>query len=206
MTSRSPEPGRRSRDWPRPCGRMRNGRARAERQDRDPRVVELAELAIAVPRDAVVAVSVVVQADASEDRRRSGLERALRFEQRERGMRHASRPGYQRDSRGSSTMRSYIQRLPLLPRHLLDQESSSESRAVHPFARQIDPTVIVEVDAFEPCARRRSRARPPPSSVRWWSMPTRVANIRSPRQLAASAALGHAASAERASHLCSSAR
>ena len=66
MTSRSPGPGLMSRDFP-PCfERIEEGAARTEREDRDARVVELTELLVAVPRDAVVPVAVVVQPDAAE--------------------------------------------------------------------------------------------------------------------------------------------
>ena len=61
ITSRSPEPGARSRDGPPRLGLHEERAARAEREDRDDRVVELAQLTVAVRRDAVAAVAVVVE-------------------------------------------------------------------------------------------------------------------------------------------------
>ena len=121
--------------------------ARAEREDRDARVLELAELLVAVPRDAVVAVAVVVEPDAPE---------ADVVARRERGSRGVERRMRHRLTRGEPAGQARIvdhalvhPPLALLPLDPREQRVEQRVGAVHPLARDIDPAVVVEVDALE---------------------------------------------------------
>ena len=127
ITSRSPEPGARSRDGPPVFGLDEERPAGAERQDRDDRVVELAQLTVAVRRDAVATVAVVVEPGSAQPHAVPRLERSA-ARARSAGCRGRSARRAKHVSRGSSTIRSYIQRRPCC--HSI--ESTSSTRSVSP--------------------------------------------------------------------------
>ena len=145
-----------------------------------PRVVELPELLVAVPRDAVVPVAVVVQPDAPEAARRSASLSTRGAPRRAPGAVPARPRETSASSRGSSTMRSYIQRLPCFHSTRASSTSSSVSAPRSQLARDVDPAVVVEVDALEG-RPRVDLGLAPPSRVPWRSIPARVANICSLR-------------------------
>ncbi len=66
ITSRSPDAGEMSLRLATAAGSEQERALRAERDDRDQRVVEVTQLAVAMGRDAVAAVPVVVEADPAQ--------------------------------------------------------------------------------------------------------------------------------------------
>ena len=161
ITSRSPEPGARSRDGPPDFAFDEERAARAEREDRDDRVVEPAQLAVAVRRDAVTTVAVVVEPGPAESARRSAP-RASPLASTSTGCRRGRTGGRSTVSRGSSTMRSYIQRRPCCHSIALDQLDEERVATVQPAGREVDPRTVVEPRARDGgggIQGRRSRCR-----------------------------------------------
>ena len=148
ITSRSPDAGR---EIARLAATFRTDQeraARAQRHDRDARVGELAELAVGVPRDAVVAVAVVVARGTGESHAELGIE--LRADGVERRMRQpvvassTSARGAGRRPCGRTCGAG-----PASSRRVRSRQSSKASAPSSQLARYVDPRRVVELDAIE---------------------------------------------------------
>ena len=140
--------------------------AGAEREDRDDRVVEPAQLAVAVRRDAVAPVAVVVERRARSAARRTGP-RARPAPRRARGGARWSARCAKQVSRGSSTIRSYIQRRPCCHSTRLDELDQQRVAAAQPPGREVDPRAIVEPGACRPRRPGSTAGGPAPSREIW---------------------------------------
>ena len=140
ITSRSPDAGARLRDRP--------PTARAERQDRDARVGEVAQLSIGVPGDAVIAVAVVVARGAGKSHAEPGFELRADLGERRVGKRRAARVPA-RETRIVDHTVVHVAPV-LLPVDAFDERVEHCVGAEQPAARHVDPRLVVEGDALEP--------------------------------------------------------
>ena len=119
----------------------------AERDDRDQRVVEVAQLAVAVEGDAVTSVAVVVEPGSAQRPAVAGFE--LGPDGLEGGMRHriaapepAGEPGV--------VDHPVVHPAPTLPPFdPVDQGVEQRVGAVQPGSRHVDPRLLVELDPLE---------------------------------------------------------
>jgi hypothetical protein len=123
----------------------------AQGEDRDTRVLELAQLSIAVPGDAVVPVAVVVESDTEKGHLVAPFERGLHG--RERGV--GQRFGRRIPTRQARVVDHALVHptFPLRPGHGCHERVEQRVGAPQPVARDVDPTPIVEVEALEGRAR-----------------------------------------------------
>ena len=129
--------------------------ARAEGHDRDARVAELAQLAVGVPGDAVVAVAVVVARGAGDADAEQLVEGPADVFERGVGKRIAAAVPV-REARVVEHAVVHTP-APLLPLDLVDHHVEQRVGAEQPAARDVDPRRVVELDAID--ARLRVEAR-----------------------------------------------